>query len=59
VCEGFLEVPPHWNLWLHLFKAEMAARYEGGRSFPCGLAAARCSSASNDLPSISGARCLR
>jgi len=34
VCEGFLGVPPHWNLWLHLFKAEMAARYEGGENFP-------------------------
>ena len=30
VCEGFLGVPPHWNLWLHLFKVDMAARYEGG-----------------------------
>ena len=30
VCEGFLGVPPHWNIWLHLFKADMAARYEGG-----------------------------
>ena len=34
VCEGFLGVPPHWNLWLHLFKAEMAARYVGGEKFP-------------------------
>jgi hypothetical protein len=22
VCEGYLRIPPHWNLWLHLFKAE-------------------------------------
>ena len=34
VCEGFLGVPPHWNLWLHLFKADMSARYEGGEKFP-------------------------
>jgi len=34
VCERFLGVPPHWNLWLHLFKADMAARYEGGEKFP-------------------------
>jgi hypothetical protein len=34
VCEGFLGVPPHWNLWLHLFKADMAAHYEGGDKFP-------------------------
>ena len=34
VCEGFLGVPPHWNLWLHLFKADMAACYVGGEKFP-------------------------
>jgi hypothetical protein len=22
VCKGYLGIPPHWNLWLHLFKAE-------------------------------------
>jgi len=34
VCEGFLGVPPHWNLWLHLFKAEMSAHYVGGEVPP-------------------------
>ena len=34
VCEGFLGVPPHWNLWLHLFKAEMSSRNEGGELRP-------------------------
>ena len=34
VCEGFLGVPTHWNLWLHLFKAEMSARYVGGEKIP-------------------------
>ena len=34
VCEGFLGVPPHWNLWLHLFKADMSTRYEGGEKIP-------------------------
>ena len=34
VCEGFLGVPPHWNLLLHLFKADMSARYEGGEKIP-------------------------
>ena len=34
VCEGFLGVPPNWNLWLHLFKAEMSARYVRGEKFP-------------------------
>jgi hypothetical protein len=22
VCEGFLGIEPHWDLWLHLFRAE-------------------------------------
>jgi hypothetical protein len=34
VCEGFLGVPPHWNLWLHLFKVEMSSRNEGGEKRP-------------------------
>ena len=34
VCEGFLGVPPHWNLWLHLFKAKMSSRNEGGEKRP-------------------------
>jgi len=29
VCEGFLGIPPHWSLCLHLFKAEMSACNEG------------------------------
>ena len=57
VCEGFLGVPRHWNLWLHLFKAEKSARYVGGRSSPCESVVARCSSASSGLPSTSGVRC--
>ena len=34
VYEGFLGVPAHWNLWLHLFKAEMSARYVRGEKIP-------------------------
>jgi len=34
ICEGFLGVPVNWNLWLHLFKAEMSARYVGKEKFP-------------------------
>ena len=34
VCEGFLGFPPHWNLWLHLFKAYMSSRNEGGKKRP-------------------------
>jgi hypothetical protein len=22
ICEGYLGIPPYWNLWLYLFKAE-------------------------------------
>jgi hypothetical protein len=22
ICEGFLGIEPHWDLWLHLFRAE-------------------------------------
>jgi hypothetical protein len=23
VCEGFLGIPPNWDLWVHLFRAEL------------------------------------
>lgn len=23
VCEGYLGIEPHWDLWLHLFRAEV------------------------------------
>jgi hypothetical protein len=29
-CEGYLGTLPHWNLWLHLFKADMSSKNEGG-----------------------------
>jgi hypothetical protein len=29
VCEGYLGMEPHWNLWLHLFKAEHFAKKVG------------------------------
>jgi hypothetical protein len=31
ICEGYLEVEPHWKLWLHLFKAEHFAKKMGER----------------------------
>jgi len=34
VCEGYLGIHPHWYLWLHLFKAEMSSRNEGGEKRP-------------------------
>jgi hypothetical protein len=33
ICEGYLGIPPHWNLWLHLFKVEHFTKAaEGGGS---------------------------
>jgi hypothetical protein len=26
VCEGYLGMEPQWNLWLHLFRAELFAK---------------------------------
>lgn len=34
VCEGYLGVLPHWNLWLHLFKSDMSSRNVGGVNKP-------------------------
>jgi hypothetical protein len=31
VCEGYLGMEPHWNLWLHLFKAEHFTKKVGER----------------------------
>jgi hypothetical protein len=31
VCEGYLGMEPHWNLWLHLFKVEHFAKKAGER----------------------------
>jgi hypothetical protein len=37
VYEGYLGMEPHWNLWLHLFKAEHFAKKAGERgSAACG-----------------------
>jgi hypothetical protein len=31
VCEGFLGIEPHWDLWTHLFSAEHFALTTGER----------------------------
>jgi hypothetical protein len=31
VCEGFLGIAPHWDLWTHLFSAELFASTTGGK----------------------------
>jgi hypothetical protein len=35
VCEGYLGVEPQWNLWLHLFKAELFAKKAGEKGVLC------------------------
>jgi hypothetical protein len=36
VCEGFLGVDPHWDLWTHIFSAELFALTTGGKEGPHG-----------------------
>jgi hypothetical protein len=36
VCEGFLGIDPHWDLWTHLFSAEPFASTTGGKESPHG-----------------------
>jgi hypothetical protein len=31
VCEGYLGMEPHWNMWLYLFRAEHFAKKAGER----------------------------
>jgi hypothetical protein len=31
VCEGYLGIAPHWDLWTHLFSAELFASPTGGK----------------------------
>jgi hypothetical protein len=31
VCEGFLGIDPHWDMWIHLFSAELFALTTGER----------------------------
>jgi hypothetical protein len=35
VCEGYLGVEPQWNLWIHLFKAELLAKKAGEKGVRC------------------------
>jgi hypothetical protein len=41
VCEGYLGIDPHWDLWTHLFSAELFASPTGkeGSAWRCGLVA--------------------
>jgi hypothetical protein len=37
VCEGYLGMEPHWNLWLHLFKADHFAKKASERGVRCAV----------------------
>jgi hypothetical protein len=42
VCEGYLGMEPHWNLWLHLFKAEHFTKKTGERGVRCAVHVGSC-----------------
>jgi hypothetical protein len=42
VYEGYLGMEPHWNLWLHLFKAEHFAKKAGERGVRRAVHAGSC-----------------
>jgi hypothetical protein len=42
VCEGYLGMEPHWNLWLHLFKVEHFANKAGERGVRHAVHAGSC-----------------
>jgi hypothetical protein len=42
VCEGFLGIDPHWDLWTHLFSAEPFALTTGERGVRMAVRAGGC-----------------
>jgi hypothetical protein len=42
VCEGFLGIAPHWDLWTHLFSAELFASTTGERRVRMAVRAGGC-----------------
>jgi hypothetical protein len=42
VCEGFLGIEPHWDLWTHLFSAEPFALTTGERRVRMAMRAGGC-----------------
>jgi hypothetical protein len=42
VCEGYLGMEPLWNLWLHLFKAELFAKKAVEKGLRCVVRAGSC-----------------
>jgi hypothetical protein len=43
VCEGFLGIDPHWDMWIHLFSAELFALTTGERKVCMAVRADGCS----------------
>jgi hypothetical protein len=41
VCEGYLGIDPHWDLWTHFFSAELFCFADGGEKGLCGSAGRR------------------
>jgi hypothetical protein len=44
VCEGYLGIAPHWDLWTHLFFAELFASPSGERKVRSAVRAGGCTS---------------
>jgi hypothetical protein len=42
VCEGYLGMEPQWNMWIHLFKAELFAKKVGEKGLRCAVRAGSC-----------------
>jgi hypothetical protein len=42
VCEGYLRITPHWDLWTHLFSAELFASLTGERRVRAAVRACGC-----------------
>jgi hypothetical protein len=42
VCEGFLGIDPHWDMWIHLFSAELFALTTGERKVRTAVRAGGC-----------------
>jgi hypothetical protein len=42
VCEGFLGIDPHWDLWTHLFSAELFALTMGEKKVRMAVRASGC-----------------
>jgi hypothetical protein len=42
VCEGYVGMEPHWNLWLHLFRAEHFTKKAGERGVRCAVHIGSC-----------------